>query len=140
MRSLCLRHFENDGGRLVGRRPPRQRARSNAALTRNYQKVHRQAIKASKAYGETITTYVEYRRFFLSDDFMTDRYYRKQRDGLEWDSLAHHYSRSLLLELERIRAREPQGFRLLIPSETLLEGIEGIGPEEPVGPAVSPFN
>jgi len=93
---------------------------------KRFQKLHRKAMLASRAYGETIMTYVEYRRLFLSPLYLTKTYNHKQRDGEQWDRLAVEHLQILVGEIHRLQAEEPQAFKLLVPSDTIVEDIESI--------------
>ena len=57
------------------------------------------ALMASQAYFETIASYVEYRRMFLSADYRTKRYMKVQRDVRQWDRIAHEEASKLIKEL-----------------------------------------
>ena len=48
---------------------------------RKYQSLHRKAMMASRDYGETVATYIEYRRLFLSPQYLTKVYYQKKQHG-----------------------------------------------------------
>ncbi|MEK7778061.1 MAG: hypothetical protein AAB303_05490 [Chloroflexota bacterium] len=98
---------------------------------RTYQRVHRRAMTASRAYGETVTTYIEHQRMFLSPQYLTKAYFRKQRDGRQWDVLAREHTRGLIDELERVAIQHPQAFKLLLPSGEIPDGVESIGGGKP---------
>lgn len=114
---------------LVGKWQPTHNAMMDLKAKRHYRRLHKKAMLASRAYGETLFTYIEFKRLFLSPQYLTKTYYRKQRDGRQWDALANRYARALLDELYRIRDTEPQIFRLLAASDETLEGIQRIGAE-----------
>ncbi len=94
-------------------------------------RVHRKAMTASRAYGETLSTYIEHQRMFLSPQYLTNAYFRKQRDGRQWDALAREHTRGLIDELDRLATQYPQAFKLLLPSGEIPNGVESIGAENP---------
>lgn len=107
---------------------------------RDYKKLHIRALEASKSYGETIRSYVEYRQLFLSDEYAKTKYYRKRREGLMWDKVSSRCCRTLLRDLDRIRVRNPEAFILLAPTDNVLDGIGEIILGSPAEGAVSPFD
>jgi len=88
-------------------------------------------------------TYIEYRTMFLSEEYLTDVYFRKQQDGRDWDSLTREYTRNVISELEAIANRDSSAYKLLVPMETVPDGISRIVAETPeflpFNYAVAPF-
>ncbi len=116
---------------LLEKWQPAHNALMVAKPERAYQRVHRTAMTASRAYGETLTTYIEHQRMFLSPQYLTKAYFRKQRDGRQWDALAREHTRGLIDELDRVATQHPQAFELLLPSGEIPDGVESIGGEKP---------
>lgn len=120
---------------------PAHNAMQDVKPEKRFQRVHRKAMMASRAYGETLITYIEYRRMFLSDQFGAKLYFRKQRDGRQYDALTREYTRGLIDELVDISTRNPQESKVLLPSG-IPNGVENIGAEQSEvfpQPAVCPF-
>lgn len=118
---------------LLGKWQPAHNSLQDVRPGRQYRSLHWKAMWASRAYGETVVTYIEYRRIFLSPQFGTNIHLqvlaRKRRDGRQWDTLARKHARALLDELYGIKAKEPQTFGLLVPSDAMLESVEQIAAE-----------
>ena len=96
-----------------------------------YYYLHNACMLASRAYGETLAAYVEYKILFISPQFMTKSYYRKRQDGKEWDSLASEFSGKLIVELERLELQKPDISKLLMPSGDIPEGLRSISRDVP---------
>ena len=123
---------------VVNSHQPAFNALMDMKPTRSYQRLHRLAMTVSRAYGETIAAYAEYRRMFLSSEYLSDAYTRKQADGQQWDSLTREHTRALLNELQEINAQDSEAYRYLEPSKVTLDMLECIA-SAPSGTAVSRF-
>ena len=103
-----------------------------------YESLRWKAMMASRAYGETLASYIEFKRMFLSDEYLTDSYQRKRIDGKGWDELAREKTRDLLDELERIEANKPESFKLILPLG-IPAGINSIAADTSHMPEGLPF-
>ena len=120
---------------LSARFQPAHNALNDVKLDKPYAKLHRLAMIASRAYGEALTSQIEEKRLFLSPQYLSKAYHQKQRDTRQWNDLTWEYIENLVDEARRIEVDDPQAFRLLAPSDVILENIEapqpGKSPWEP---------
>ena len=89
-------------------------------------RVQAAAMLSSRAYWETLATYVEYKRLFLSPEYLTRQYARKARDGRWWDSLAYRECRKLI-----------EALRSSLPEFSIPDSLQQI--VEPIDPVWSDF-
>ena len=111
---------------LMEKFQPAHNSLQDIKLEPPYRRLHWALMQASRAYGETIATDIECRRLFLSPQYLTKPYYRKQRDGKQWDALAREKAEYFLGELDDLRIQMPAVFSLLGLTDANLEGIESI--------------
>lgn len=143
--SLEVKVIEAHEIHLLNRWQPAHNALNSLKPPNPFLKLHLSAMLASRAYGETVVTYIEYRRMFLSEEYLSDRYFRKQQEGRDWDSLTSKHSRGVIGEIESIAGRDSSAYKLLVPTETVLDGINSIAAEKSellpfLDYAVVPFN
>jgi len=74
---------------------------------------------ASRAYGETLALFIEYQVLFLGPQYMTEPYYRTQKSGIRWDSVARDQMEDLLNELDRLAIRDQIAYNALVKPEDL---------------------
>jgi hypothetical protein len=114
---------------------------------RQYQRLHRKAMITSRAYGETLVTYIVFKTMFLSSQFLTKAYFRKAQDGRQWDDITREHALGLVEELNHLARHDTETARLLLPSGNIPEGLELIAREKPLDVlpriltyAVAPFD
>lgn len=97
---------------LITRWQPAHNALNSVKPERNGD-LHRTAMMASMAYGETLFAYVEYLRALVSGPY--EGVERARRDGSEWDQLSREYAGKLISRLEGLAVEKPQEMRALLP-------------------------
>lgn len=87
-------------------------------------------ILASKAYGETVLAYADYKRKFVSDE-PVKRVARVQRHGMDWDDLAQEMCQKLIREVDRLREEHLELAVVVLP-RGVGDGVAAIaqGPPE----------
>ena len=85
----------------------------NAVKLREHGGLHRAVMLASRAYGETLSTYVEYLRALVNGPYEIVE--RARRDGGEWDQLSREYAGKLVSRLDDLADGNPQAMRMLLP-------------------------
>jgi len=113
---------------LSTRFQPAHNALNDVKLDKPYAKSHRLAMMASRAYGEVLTSQIEEKRLFLSPQYLSKAYVKKQRNTQQWNALAWEYIDKLVDEARRIEVDDPQTFRLLVSSDVMLENISSLLP------------
>jgi hypothetical protein len=91
-----------------------------------YQRLHIKTMIASRAYGETLVTFLQVERLLLSPQYHPTISNKINKHGSQWDALTARYTRNLLDELSHIKDQEPENYKLLVTSEETMEGIEDI--------------
>lgn len=81
--------------------------------------IHRKAMMGSRAYGETLALFIEYQVLFLGPQYMTEPYYRTQKSGIQWDSVARDQMEDLLNELDQLAIRDQIAYNALVKPEDL---------------------
>jgi len=123
-------HIDASVAHLLERVQPAHNALNDVKLDKPYDRLHRLAMSASRAYGEALTSRIEEKRLFLSPQYLSKAYHQKQRDTGQWNALAWEYIDKLVNEARRIEVDDPQAFRLLVPSDVILEDVSS---PEPLG-------
>ena len=108
---------------LSARFQPAHNALNDVKLDKPYANLHRLAMMASRAYGEALTSLIEEKRLFLSPQFLSKAHQKKQRDTRQWNVLFWEHIDKLNNEASRIKVDDPQAFRLLVPSDVILEDV-----------------
>ena len=90
------------------------------------QRLHGKAMMASRAYGETLVSFLQLERLSLSSQYNSKVSNKIEKDGNQWNALTAKYTRGLLDELAHIKVQEPQTYKLLVPSGKTPKGIENI--------------
>ncbi len=112
---------------------PAHNALNDVKVDKPYAKLHQMAMMASRAYGETLTSLIQEKNLFLSPQYLTKEYRKKQRDTRQWDDLAWEYIDKLKNECHCIEIDNPQDFRLLVPPDIdLTFDVRGVTIIEPL--------
>lgn len=92
-----------------------------------FKALHRRTLLASRAYGETLNAYIEYRTLNISNQDMTDTFFIKRKDSQTSDNLTQKYTQALLVDLEDLRSQDTTTFRLLLRhTQVLPQGLYDI--------------
>ena len=92
--------------------------------SKQYKNLHKTAMLASRAYGETLSAYIQFQTLFWSPQYQSRSYYAKQKDGIQWDKLTVEYLGRCLAETKALLRRLPEYSHLLGVAKTTEEELD----------------
>ena len=99
--------------------------------------LHRELIKAAKAYGWALMDRADADRATL--DGAPDRQRHHLKHGAQWDALMRENSKRVVRHLEKLSTSAPETYALIVGDDQLVEGLADCADDDISGGSIIPW-